>query len=144
VTLPSRPGGFGGRRGAPGAGSGGGTGTSGSGGRPPGGFPGGGGFAGRFRSNPKLQAAFKACGADFGGGRRFGGAPRTAQIAKFVTCVHQHGYQLPKPNLSGKGPVFPAKIEANAKFKSASKACASVLTPPRGAPGQSTSASSSA
>jgi len=141
VTLPSRPGGFGGQRFAPG---GGGPGTTGRGGRPPGGRRGGGGFAGRFRSDPKLQAAFKACGANFGG-RRFAGAPQHAAITRFATCVRQHGYQLPKPNFSGKGPVFPARIETNAKFKSASRACQGVLAPgPAGGAGQSTSASSSA
>jgi len=130
VTLPSRPGG---RGFTPGSG----------GGTPPGGFRGG-GFGGRFRANPKLQAAFKACGGSFGG-RRFSGAPRHAAIVKFVSCVRQHGYQLPTPNFSGKGPVFSAKIESNAKFRSASRACLRVLVPgPRGAPSQSTSTSPSA
>lgn len=95
----------------------------------------GGGVAGRFRLNPKTQAAFKACGADFPA-RRFSAVPRRTLITRFVTCVNQHGYKLPKPNLSGKGAVFPAKIASNPKFVSASRACRSVLTPgPAGAPG---------
>src|SRR5580704_16193005 len=96
VTLPSRPNGF--RRNfTPGRGGGSGPGGSGP---PPGGF-GGGGSGGRFRANPKFQAAFKACAADFprgGRGFAFNGARRRTEITKFVTCVRQHGYDLPKPN----------------------------------------------
>jgi hypothetical protein len=131
VTLPTRP---------PGARpAGGGTGTA-PGGTPPTGsgaagggrrgFFGGGAAGGRF-SNPKFQAAFKACGAAGGFGRR-GGTPERASITKFVTCVSQHGYTLPKPNFSGKGPVFPAKIETNPKFVSASRACQAQLRPAAG------------
>jgi hypothetical protein len=126
VTLPSRP---------AGAGAGGGTPPSGSGTRRPGGggfF--GGGAGGRFANNPKLQAAFKACGGGqaVGGGRRFG--LNHAAVTKFVACVKQHGYDLPAPNFSGKGAVFPASIEKNKKFQSASKACAADLRP-TGGPG---------
>jgi hypothetical protein len=128
VTLPARPGGF---RGG-GAGSGGGGGAP--GGRPPGGgggggFFGGGGGGGRFRSNPKSQAAFKACGQSFRG-RRFNGASRKVAIENFVKCVRQHGYNLPQPNFSGQGPVFPAKIAKQAKFRTASRFCLRALRPP--------------
>lgn len=129
VTLPSRPGG---QRRPPNGGQGG-------QGSPPGGgyFFGGGGAGrpgrGRFAANPKLQAAFKACG----GARAFPGRRRFqishATITKFVTCVRQHGYNLPAPNFSGKGPVFPAKIAKNTKFQKASRSCASLLRP-SGAP----------
>ncbi len=127
VTLPARPAG-----GGPPAGSGSGAppaGGFGSGRRP--GFFGGGGRAG---ANPKFRAALQACGANFGG--RFNAAARKAQITKFVTCVNQHGYKLPAPNFSGKGSVFPAKIESNVNFQKASRACASVLRP-AGGPGGS-------
>ena len=109
VTLPSRP------AGAP---AGGGYGAGGGGGgTPPAGTrrPGaGGGFfggGGRFANNPKLQAAFKACGAQgFGAGaRRF--SLNHAAVTKFVACVKQHGYTLPAPNFSGKGSIFPAGIQ---------------------------------
>ncbi len=122
VTLPNRP-----------AGSG----------RPPGAgggfFGGGGGFRGG--GNSKFAAAFKACGAQFG----FRGRPGRfrlshAAIQKFVTCVRQHGYNLPAPNFSGKGSVFPANIRTNPKFQAASRACASVLRPAGG--GTTTTASS--
>jgi hypothetical protein len=119
VTLPSRP---------PGQGGGYGPG----GGRPPSG--GGDGFA----ANPKLRAAFQACGGGrFGGGR--GGPPtnstafRTA-LTKYTTCVRRHGYNLPKPNLSGNGPVFPSSIRTDSKFQAASKACQGLLARPGGAP----------
>ena len=96
------------------------------------GFFGGGG---RFANNPKLRAAFQACGAQFGfrGGAGGGFRRRLSQAAvtKYVTCVRQHGYNLPKPNFSGKGPVFPANIRNNAKFQAASRACQSLLAPAR-------------
>lgn len=148
VTLPSRP------PGAHGAPSG-----SGEGGAPPAGgapsggshrgffFGGGGGRAGagsRF-NNPKFQAAIKACGGGQFQRRRF--TPNKAAITKFVACVKQHGYNLPTPNFSGKGPVFPANIERNKKFQTAARACASDLRPQGaaggpGAPGAAGGASS--
>ncbi|HSC02149.1 MAG TPA: hypothetical protein VLC49_02490 [Solirubrobacteraceae bacterium] len=130
VTLPARPPGA--RGGPPGSGSSGGsgtgTGTTGTGTTPRRGFFGGGGG---FAANPKLRAAFQACGARFGsgGGRRFR-LSRTA-ITRYVTCVRQHGYDLPSPNFSGKGPVFPSNIRGNAKFQAASRACQNLLAPPR-------------
>lgn len=136
VTLPARP-----RNGAPPANrSGSESGSSGSGsgtsGRRPGGgfFFGGGGAGGRFANNPTLRAAFQACGrtAGFGGARRF--SLNHAAVTKFVACVKQHGYNLPAPNFSGKGSIFPAGIQNNKAFQAASKACASDLRP-AGAPG---------
>ncbi len=127
VTLPTRRPGSGGppAGGAPGffGGGGGGSGTSTG--------PAGGGLAAR---NPKMAAAIKACGGSrfFRGGTGRFRLNRTA-ITKYVTCVRQHGYNLPSPNFSGKGPIFPANIRTNPKFVSASKACASLLIPPRGA-----------
>lgn len=137
ITLPAgrRPGAGAPPAGAPGAGSGNppaGVPGSGSGappaGGPPAGLPGGAG------GNSKFRAALKACGANFpaGGGRR--GFNRQ-NIQKYVTCVRQHGYNLPNPNFSGNGPVFPANIRTNKKFQSASKACQSLLAPPQGAGG---------
>jgi hypothetical protein len=142
VTLPARPagappGGTGGGSGAGGAGSGTGTGTT-----PRRGFFFGGG--GAFANNPKMRAAFQACGAKFGfgGGARFRGNISHTTITKYVTCVRQHGYDLPNPNFSGKGPVFPANIRTNPKFVTASRACQSILVPPR--PGGGTSTNSGA
>jgi hypothetical protein len=128
VTLPSRPPGAGGGGGASG-GAGTGTSTNGTGTTPRRGFFGGGGLA----ANPKLRAAFQACGAKFGfgGGARFRGTLARASITKYVTCVRQHGYNLPNPNFSGQGPVFPANIQSNAKFQAASRACQNLLVRPR-------------
>jgi hypothetical protein len=107
----------------------------------------GGGFfrgGGNSAQAKKLQAAFKACGANFGRGggrlRRGGGRPSAAALQKFTTCVAQHGYKLPKPSTSGKGPIFPRSIEGNAKFQSAAKACQSDLRPSGGAGGSPPSA----
>ncbi len=123
------------------------TGT-GTGPAPGGGPPGGGG--GRFfggggglRNNPKLAAAIRACG---GNNLRFRGRPggfriSRAAITNYVSCVRKHGYpQMPNPNFSGKGSVFPSNIRSNAKFQAASRDCQSLLRPagapnvPRGAP----------
>ncbi len=146
VTLPSRPGGF--RRPNPRSS---GSGTAPAGGPRGGGFFGGGfgggGFGARFRNNPKLQAAFKACGANFPAGRgRFNFANRRVAVDNFVKCVRQHGYDLPTPNLSGSGPVFPRTIESSKKFEAAARSCASLLAPRGGPPpgGQTTTASSTA
>jgi hypothetical protein len=131
VTLSSRP------AGRP---SGGGYGPPGGGG---GFFGAGGGRAGGRFSNPKFRAAFQACGAAAGfrgrpggfRGRPGGFRPSSAAITAYASCVKQHGYTLPKPNLSGKGPIYPVAIEHNAKFQAASKSCASLLRPAGARPG---------
>jgi hypothetical protein len=84
-------------------------------------------------ANPKVRAALQACGANFRAGGRINPAARKAAVAKFATCVSQHGYKLPKPNFSGQGPVYSPSIQSDAKFQAASKACAGLLRPP-GAP----------
>jgi hypothetical protein len=141
VTLPARPpGGAGGSSGGSGTGTTGtgptATGTTGTGTTPRRGFFFGGGAA---AANPKLRAALQACGAKFGFGARGGFRARLSRtaITKYVTCVRQHGYNLPSPNLSGKGPVFPADIRNNAKFQAASRACQNLLVPPRAPNGSS-------
>jgi hypothetical protein len=134
VTLPNRPPGA--RRrpnGGEGGGFGGGGGFfggGGGGGRP--GGPGGTGGPGSRFNNPKMRAALKACGAGNFPRRRF--TPNKAAVTKFVACVKQHGYNLPTPNFSGKGPIFPATISRNKKFQAAAQACASDLRP-QGGPG---------
>ena len=93
-----------------------------------------------------MQAAFKACGANFGfrgGAGGFRGRISHTAITKFVTCVSQHGYNLPSPNFSGKGPIFPRNIQTNAKFQAAAKSCQHLLIPPRPS-GRGTSTTSGA
>jgi hypothetical protein len=118
VTLPNRP------AGAPPAGRG-------RGGGPGGGlfFGGGGGGAGGRFANPKFRAAIQACGGFRGGVRRFR-ITHTA-ITNFVNCARSHGFpQMPNPNFSGKGGVFPSSIRTNPKFMAAARACQSTLAPP--------------
>jgi hypothetical protein len=123
VTLPSRPAGARRPSGSGGYGGGGYGGPFGGGG-------GAGGAGGRF-NNPKLRAALKACGANFGSGQsRF--RPNQAAVAKFAACVKQHGYTLPKANFSG-GAIYPASVERNKKFQAAAKACQADLRPSGGA-----------
>ncbi|HEY2600474.1 MAG TPA: hypothetical protein VGI67_02885 [Thermoleophilaceae bacterium] len=134
VTLPQR------RQGGPPAGGAGGGGGNGGGG---GGFLFGGGNgggngngrpSGNFR-NSKLANALRKCGVTpgqgAGGGFRAGanGARFNQALTKFVACMKQNGYPLPKPNTSGKGPVFDAsKVNRNdPKFKSAAQKCQSLL-----------------
>ena len=120
INLPSGGGPGGGAPGsAPPAG---GSGTPPQGAAPAGGLPGGG------SPNSKLQAALKACGATFPAGRRPAAASKQA-IQKYTACVRDHGYKLPKPNLSGRGPVFPSSVRSNAKFQTASRACQNLLAP---------------
>lgn len=131
VTLSNRPagarrppnggpGGYGGGYGGAFFGGGGGTGG-----------PGAPGAAGRRFNSPKFQAALKACGGGQFRQRRF--TPNKAAVTKFVACVKQHGYNLPAPNFSGQGSIFPSAIARNKKFQAASRACASDLRP-AGAP----------
>jgi hypothetical protein len=92
---------------------------------------GGRGAAGRLAANPKFAATFRACAGAAGlrgAARRF--QLSHAAITKFVTCVRQHGFNMPNPNFSG-GPVFPASIRSDPKFVTASQACASLLVRPR-------------
>jgi len=125
VTLPTR---------RPGSGPTGGGGPP-AGGGFFGGGGGGGGGGGQF-ANPKFRAAIQACGGgNFrgrGGAGRFRGRISHTAINNFVACVRKNGYpQMPSPNFSGKGAVFPSSIRTNSKFQSASKACAKTLVPPR-------------
>ncbi len=94
---------------------------------------------GTFQANPKLRAAIQACGGgNFRRGRRF--QISHAAINNYVACVRKRGYDLPSPNFSGQGPVFPAGIRTNPKFQAASKPCQSLLFRGRGAPTRSASA----
>jgi hypothetical protein len=128
VTLPKRPAGAGPRaNGGEGGGFGGGGGFFGGGGA-----NGGAGGPGARFNNPKFRAAIQACGGNRFPQRRF--EPNKAAVTKFVVCVKQHGFNLPTPNFSGKGAIFPAAIARNKKFQAAARACASDLRP-RGAPG---------
>lgn len=118
VTLPSRPASAGTR-----------TGTTPSG--PPSGGASSGGGGGGFASNPKLRAAIQACGGgNFRRGTSSGAGLSHTAIDNFVACVRKNGYpQMPNPNFSGTGSIFPTSVESNAKFKAASRDCASVLRP---------------
>jgi hypothetical protein len=141
VTLPTPPAGAGG--GAGGSSGGTGTSTNGTGTAPRRRFFGGGGA---LANNPKLRAAFQACGANFGfrgcGQGFFRSAAGRQRVENYVACVRKNGYDLPNPNFSGTGPVFPTNVQSNPKFKAASAKCQSLLIPPRrsGNGGSSTTA----
>ncbi|MGH2842748.1 MAG: hypothetical protein ACRDKL_04085 [Solirubrobacteraceae bacterium] len=157
VTLPNprnfhRPGTGTGTGTTPSGGSRSGDGYS-HGGYPGGGFGSGRGFSGGGQ-NSKFAKAFKACGGSFGGfgagSRGFGSHPgpgagrysrafSTKALDSFVACIRKNGYPaMPKPNSSGKAPVFPASVERNAKFRKASVKCDRILrrayAPPSNSP----------
>jgi hypothetical protein len=57
-------------------------------------------------------------------------SPRFRQaLTKFAACLRQNGVNLPAPNTSGKGPVFPTKgiNPSSPQFKAAEIKCRSVL-----------------
>jgi hypothetical protein len=123
ITLPNR---------RPGTGQGG------------GGLFGGGGNGGPGGSGSRFRAALQKCGLRAGLGRRgfLTTAAGRSAIARFAACMARNGYALPKPNLSGSGPVYdPAKVNRNdPKFVKAAAACQSLVPrrpngPPQGAPG---------
>lgn len=173
VTLPTGRGGQGGgpgdapptrTDGAPPAGADGAPPADGAGGPPGGGLPGGGGGrtggpaggggAGMSTADrEKLQAALKTCGvtapAD-GAGRRPGrpdvsSAAYRKSIEAYVACVKKNGFDLPKPDFSGDGPIFdPGEVDQDdATFKKASEACQSTLRQGRGTGGNGASGSGS-
>jgi len=85
-------------------------------------------------SKSTYEAALKKCGgrAARGAGGGFGGRSSSKfkqAVAKFATCMHENGINLPTPNTSGTGPVFNTSglNTASAAFKSAQSKCAGVL-----------------
>jgi hypothetical protein len=52
----------------------------------------------------------------------------------YVACVAKHGYKLPRPNVSGKGPVFPAGTDHIRKYRQASNSCLSIVRAYRAGP----------
>lgn len=74
-------------------------------------------------NNPKYTAILKDCGTP--------SKPRLS--AKTITifhaytaCVVKHGYKLPTPNTSGRGPVFPAGTDRIRRYRKAAAACVSL------------------
>jgi hypothetical protein len=106
-------------------------------GRPGGGFQGSGGPhlpAGVTRA--QYEAAIKKCGGFSGGrfGAGFGGRALStpagkAALAKFATCMHENGVNVPPPNTSGKGPIFNDNglNTTSSKFRAAQTKCSSAL-----------------
>jgi hypothetical protein len=123
------------------------SGTSTNGGGPPGGvFIGPGGGSGPRQMPENVRKAFQACGIQPPSPQTAGGGPNVdssafrQSVTSYVACIRQNGYDMPDPNLSGKGPVFDeSKVNRDdPKFQSASQKCQHLLQPP--ARGTSTSA----
>ena len=47
-------------------------------------------------------------------------------LPAWIACIASNGYKLPTPNTSGTGPVFPAAIQWNGKYRAAAKHCESI------------------
>ncbi len=113
-----------------------------SGGPPasPGAPPNFGGGAPGGKPNAKMREAFEKCGMNkFPAGQGRPPGPPNANSATFrkslteyVACVRKNGYDLPEPNLSGKGTVFnSSKVnQEDPKFKAASAKCANLIHMP--------------
>jgi len=116
--------------------------------RTPGQTPGGafGGGAGptlpKGVTRAQYQAAIKKCGGFAGrfpsGASRLSSPVFKQALAKFASCMREHGENVPSPNTSGKGPIFSTKglNTTSAQFKSAQVKCSTDLRAAfRGAPG---------
>ena len=81
-------------------------------------------------NNPKYAAVLKDCGADLPQPLGFGQPlprPAVKTIDVYVACVARNGYKLPTPNISGKGPVFPAGTDRISEYRVAAKNCVSII-----------------
>jgi hypothetical protein len=93
-----------------------------------------------------VRKAFQACGIQAPSPQAAGGSPDVnsnafrQSVSRYVACIRQNGYDMPDPNLSGKGPVFDeSKVNRHdPKFQAASQKCQQLLQPP--AQGTSTTA----
>ncbi|MGZ5325084.1 MAG: hypothetical protein ACXWEL_00440 [Solirubrobacterales bacterium] len=101
-------------------------------GRPPGG-----------QDFQKLQQALQDCGVNLPnppqGGGNFDPSAMRKQISAYVACVRKNGFDMPKPDTSGNGPVFDSsQVNQNdPKFKAASAKCQNLLpASPQGVPSQ--------
>jgi len=47
-------------------------------------------------------------------------------LPAWIACIAKHGYKLPTPNTSGKGPVFPAGTERISAYRTAAEHCQSI------------------
>ena len=104
--------------------------------RPPGGgFPGAGGGPQLPKGVTRAQyeAALKKCGGSAfrrgAGGARLKSPAFKQALAKFATCMHENGVNVPEANTSGSGPVFNTKglNTSSAQFKAAQTKCSKDL-----------------
>jgi hypothetical protein len=81
----------------------------------------------------QLLTAVRSCGGISGGitaGKpRVTGAAYKQAFVSFVSCMREHGINLPAPNTSGKGPIVDTKgiDTTGATYKAAAEKCASIL-----------------
>ncbi len=115
-------------------------------GQTPGGV-GGGPTLPKGMTRAQYQAAIRKCGGFAGhvpsAGSRLTSPAFKQALAKFASCMREHGENVPAPNTSGKGPIFSTKglNTTSAQFKSAQLKCSADLrasfqgTPGGGGPG---------
>ena len=93
----------------------------------------GSGGSSAFASNPKIRADLQKCGISVG--QRPAATSQVSNpvyqraVNNYVACVRKNGYNLPKPNFTGKGPVLnTSQVNRNdPKFKAASAKCQQLL-----------------
>jgi hypothetical protein len=73
--------------------------------------------------NPRYTAVVKECGV---ARRPPLSAQTTALLGSYTACVARHGYRLPAPDTTGRGPVFPAGTDQIARYRTAAAGCASI------------------
>jgi hypothetical protein len=86
----------------------------------------------------QMQAALRKCGGgQFPKGGKGFAAQGAQRFAKFAACMRKDGVNLPKPNTSGKGPIFNTKgiDTTSASFKAADAKCERELAPSGARPG---------
>jgi hypothetical protein len=114
------------------------------GGPPAGAAVGPGGGSGPTQMPENVRKAFQECGVQpptfrAGGPPDVNSSAYRQSVTRYVACVRQNGYEMPEPNLSGKGPVFDeSKVNRDdPKFQSASQKCQQLLAPPAQTQGSS-------
>jgi len=94
--------------------------------------------AGFGEGGEEMKEALEECGAELPQGKP-GGSPMGSgafreSIEEYASCMGENGYELPKPNVSGEGPVFNESDvdREDPKFETADGKCQSLL----GGPGE--------
>ena len=78
-----------------------------------------------------LTNALRVCGVGSAGGPSLAEvllAPKRLldYLDGWIACIAKHGYNLPRPNTSGHGPVFPSGIDRISQYRAAATHCVAI------------------